>query len=589
MSNSPQRQPLLLPEIITHVGLLLSRQDLITSLRVCSTWNRSLNPLLWATTLLPEQWKIQKNPTISPSAETLHRNAPYILNLHCWDLFLINNLIPECTRLEKLQVYCLGPQLQTLIEQSQKTLKEIILGRNPYMDAVNASDLVDGLIKALDRCEKLEKVTTKNFIIQQPVVSEDQNEENKLNVVQEFYRAIQKVSTLELQGPSVTEPPTTVLVTPPTFDASFVIRKPLASPYFVPSLPNLRRLVLFGNTMNMLDQVQLLHNCPNLVLLHWQVNNATMMLEDLASDLHFRFLKLERLDLTWSSMLDNDIAAVLSRCPNLTHLRLLKSNPGPRTLAVITGRDLTEEEVGSPINSLLSITDGLRHQLIDLDVTNCFDMNSPDIQRILTRCTKLRSFKASVLETVDITDITTEGGQSWACLDLESLNVSIYTRQGSPPASEPQQQREERERVLEQQRKALAQIGKLTKLKTLSIDQTYLSIIRAREERTLSNLEFSLEAGLDRLSNLRELKVFSAKKIKHKMDCEEYAWIAKHWTNLKELRMRMCPLIRGETMDEDEEEMRVFVQDLMPHVSILAETTSTFLPIDEDEDEDEYA
>ncbi|KAF9348753.1 hypothetical protein BGX26_012862 [Mortierella sp. AD094] len=623
--TNPRQHPLLLPEILSQIGLLLSRHDLISSLRVCSTWNRSLNPLLWATTLLPEQWKIQKDPTISPSAEILHRNALYILNLFCWDLFLINELTPECTRLEKLHMHCFGPQVKILVEQSHKTLKEVHLKRSAYMDAANADDSVRGLIGALDRCEKLERVVLKNFIIQQPrlpavpasTVAENvdgnDNEDvagsnsNELNIVQEFYRVIRRVSTLELRNDGVMEPPTPVLATlpPSSFDVPFTSLTfnptitevplppvvPFASPDFIPSLPNLRRLVLFGSKMNMLDQVRLLHHCPNLVSLHWHLRGTTSVLNNLGSELYFTFLKLQYLDLTWSTILDDGIAAVLSRCPNLTHLKLPRTLIGPLSLAIITGKELIGGEDEPPSGSMVSVSDGLRHKLVELDISECFDIKSSQIQRILTRCTRLRSFWASDLETSDIADVTKvgeEGSKPWECLDLESLHINIIARRNTASTSEPQQQQQqqqrERERMLEQQRKALAQVGKLTKLRTLSLEPMYIDPNRAMARREFSNLDLSLESGLDKLSGLRGLRVFVIRRLKHKMDCEEYEWMAKHWIHLRQLLGRLCPLSQGEDREEEEEEMRVFVQDLMPQVEIREEARAgernILLPVD---------
>ncbi|GJJ67867.1 hypothetical protein EMPS_00213 [Entomortierella parvispora] len=138
--------PLLLPEIIATLATFLDRQDLIRCLRVCSLWQRFLEPELYREFNLPKKYahrnrtkrrrrraalrKEQEiltiaDPAFAPplpsgnplaphlqqeqecryrriSAGTLRRNSNHIRTLHCTHLSMIEYLAPHCTRLEKL-------------------------------------------------------------------------------------------------------------------------------------------------------------------------------------------------------------------------------------------------------------------------------------------------------------------------------------------------------------------------------------------------------------------------------------------------------------------------------------------------------
>ncbi|KAI8594644.1 hypothetical protein EDD21DRAFT_421478 [Dissophora ornata] len=573
MTNTPKQHPLLLPEILRLIMPLLARRDILSGVLVCSTWNRTFNALLWKTVSLAQRWQIEKDPSLSPSAELLHRNALHIRQLSCRDLYIANQLIPGCCWLEKLDAGCVGPQIVTLLKQSSKSLKWVSLKRDSFNDGVVSAD---EMVEPLASCEKLETLMLQDFTIQQHETptsaaasafsssnnstshgdgggnggSENTTPTVVQNVIQRFYQAIKNLHHLELHNQSVMEPPTPILTipmeqsfTPLTFDnfithSSLSLPSPYASPHFVPSLPNLRTLRLFRSRMNLLDQVRLLHHCPNLITLTWHVRGTTHLIEDLSLDLHVMFLNLRALDMSWSSLLDADIASVLRRTPQLSKLNLQRTNVGLLSLAVITGQaglegaaqgfvgDDNNLEGGEGQASLL----GMREHLLELDIRNCSQIPSQQILNILKTFKRLKDFKSSLIEARDIVDSAHE---DWACLDLERLHINII---------EVPMLRTSLSSGEEEQRQILKQLGRLTKLETLVLFEGVLS---SGVRVTTQSLDLSLASGLDELRTLGKLRVFNVGKLMHSMGQAEYEWIAKHWGgpngSLREMTGHLCP------------------------------------------------
>ncbi|KAG0041319.1 hypothetical protein BGZ83_002005 [Gryganskiella cystojenkinii] len=594
------RNPLLLPEILRLVGPLLSRSELLVSLQVCSTWNLALNPLLWTNVRLPQRWMVAKNPSLCPSAQTLHRNANHIFELTCADLFLVDLLIPKCCRLEKLVMQCLGPQVCQLLLQNQKTLKQVHLQRDTFQD--NGGVATEEIVEALQKCEGLERLALNDFLIHTrnsqtspfaAVTSTGGTTET--DATQEFYRFIKRVPHLELRNSNLIEPPRPVLrETDPAVYVPIVMIDPqtsqsfppshYASPNFEPSLPGLESLVLFGSRMNLLDQTKFLHHCPNLQSLSWTILAFTNPVNDLGADMHFCFHKLVRLDLTYTLLEDSEIAALLARTPNVAHLKLTRTKIGRRSMEQIVGRgvfgDIVTATGQAAVDGVVPILDnpvvpgghdgqvvetrGLRDQLQSLDILDCALLTGQHVRSVLWHCPKLKELRAPALEAVDLFEsVATSAADTvapplltirdWACTDLEILQLSIM---GVPDLP----------RIQEHQRAIMAQMGRLARLRSLSIEPAARERQRRARVKTTS-LQFSLDTGLDELATLIHLRSFYFGDVIHRMGVDEYEWMSRYWPLLRELGGDLSPQAK---YVDDKAELRSCVSQLLPKVKLRA-------------------
>ncbi|GJJ77446.1 hypothetical protein EMPS_09805 [Entomortierella parvispora] len=579
--------------------------ELLVCLCVCSTWNSALNPLLWSKVPLPQRWKISKDPSLCPSTETLHRNANHIFELTCLDLYLVDQLIPGCCRLEKLVMRCLGPQVCQLLLQSQKTLKEVYLRRDSLQD--NGEDFTDEIIQALQKCENLERLVLNDFLIK----PRDDRDGAESNVAQDFYKFLKRVPHLELHNVNFMEPPLPVLkdqeevvgeyvpivqIDPLTTEGFSI--SPYASSNFEPSLPKLETLVLFGSRMNLLDQTRLLHHCDQLQSLSWSILNFTNLVNNLGADMHFRFQKLTHLDLFWTQLSDADIADLLARTPQVTHLNLNKTLIGRHTIERIVGPGMLEDaddEVGQALAGAGPVVfvshavgdhglHGLRNKLVSLDIIDCLLVTSHQVRSILWHCSELKDLRATVVAARDLFDPPLNANDAapaagaleirdWACTKLEMLHINIV----DVPALT---------KIEDQQRAIMAQIGRLHHLRALSIESTTLN----REVGTRTNktsLHFSLQAGLDELATLSRLRSFHFGSVKHLMGAAEYEWMGRHWSGLRELGGNLMPQA---TYEDEKLAMKEFVEQLLPKVRFVRRSESRFWGRgrkEEDEDEED--
>ncbi|KAF9161712.1 hypothetical protein BGX20_002006 [Mortierella sp. AD010] len=232
---------------------------------------------------------------------------------------------------------------------------------------------------------------------------------------------------------------------------------------------------------------------------------------------------ITHLDLSWSTLKDHEIAALLKQLPRLISFRAQRTNIGEKTMDMLAG-----------------FSSGIRDQLEELDLVDAREIQSPWIQRLLCSCAGLRRFRATEINAKDIiggsvsataadaseavTVRTAENGSmdpdtspmSWVCLQLQELQLSIT---GISPQSS-----------LQEQIIVYDQLSKLTQLQILSLGGNYLSTWFR-----MGTLELSLNKGFDRLKTLKELRVFNFSYMAHDLGMGEVEFMMQHWTKLRKV------------------------------------------------------
>ncbi|KAK3827872.1 MAG: hypothetical protein J3Q66DRAFT_408965 [Benniella sp.] len=241
------------------------------------------------------------------------------------------------------------------------------------------------------------------------------------------------------------------------------------------------------------------------------------------------------------------MAMILMAMPSLTRLRLRKTQIGILSMAVIVGHappPLLGHGVVLPTSSHDPSSQGLRRQLVELDVRDCPAVGSQDVLNVLQTCRKLKILKAPRIAALDIV----QQSHFWVYLGLEELHVGITEVH--------------RLESHDGQRRILYQIGQLAMLQTLSI-RTNLSM-RSDDWRQKTFLYFTMETGLDELRNLRELEVFVVEYMCHIARMKELRWINENWAKLREVSGIRRP---RDAVTSQWNEMKAYTDKEMPHVT----------------------
>ena len=536
---------------------MLSHQDILSCHRVCRIWNQVFFPsFLW------ESFRIQAPSIIKilngryPKHNIIQRNASHIRKLVCQDIRIIQYLIPECCRLEELDVYSIGSQVATLLRQNAQSLKKVSLSVRIEHRSMK------GILKALTECVHVEQ-----YELRPAIVPNDQlnavDEEDEANIIQEFYKVVRDIPHLKISCPGIDKPPIPVLgpeassLSDSMTNTSSMADRQYASPNFIPQLSKLQSLYLNEIKMSFMNQVRLLQHCQlELVDLTWNFVSRSDPSVQLVDTLHFQLLKLTTLCMERSVLKDRDMAMILTAMPSLARLRLQDTQIGMLSMAVIVGHAppppplLLEHGIVFPISSQDPASQGLRRQLVELDVRDCPAVEGRDVLKVLQTCWKLKVLKAPRIAALDIV----QQSHLWVCLGLKELHVGIIEvdRLGG----------------YDGQRRILHQIGQLTMLQTLSV-RTNLSI-RNGYWGQRSSLDFTMDTGLDELWNLRELKVFAVEYMCHSAEMTELQWVKENWAKyqLREVTgMRRPRVIAPSHWDA----MKAYTDKEMPHVTFKDE------------------
>ncbi|KAG0195403.1 hypothetical protein BGX31_006305, partial [Mortierella sp. GBA43] len=149
-------------------------------------------------------------------------------------------------------------------------------------------------------------------------------------------------------------------------------------------------LSLNGCSMSYRDQLQFICQCQYLTRLKLLVDRDSEHLdpEDLASmELNVHCPLITHLDLSWSTLQDQEIAMLLQYLPRLVSFLAQRTNVGQKTIDMLTGCQSV-----------------IRDQLQELDLVDARDMQSHWIQQLLCSCSGLRQFRATEINAREMID-----------------------------------------------------------------------------------------------------------------------------------------------------------------------------------------
>ncbi|KAG0226919.1 hypothetical protein BGX31_007140 [Mortierella sp. GBA43] len=260
-----------------------------------------------------------------------------------------------------------------------------------------------------------------------------------------------------------------------------------------------------------------------------------------------------------------NVLKALTECRHIDHQTLKTYTPTPYDMPIVS--DNGEEEDGNNVilGSLLSSTPssspatatateiGLRFHLLELDIQECPDVQSIDVVRVIQTCPNLRVLK--VPRVLAVTFVQEFGPElqhcRWTCEDLEELYLLI---QGVSTLL--------RSLRSDLQHMIMRCLGRLTKLKRSWVEQKTNG---GTNWIPPVDIEFSLEAGLDELKDLKQLEFISVRDSVHNIRKPEIEWISQHWGKhrLKEAHGLHLPFPR--TVGESAQ-LKAYAEQLMPHV-----------------------
>ncbi|KAF9178133.1 hypothetical protein BGZ51_003854 [Haplosporangium sp. Z 767] len=507
-----------LPEILTYIANNLSRMDFLNALLVSHAWHTHLMPLLWHILVLPQRWSVVMADSDSPSGfpePLLFRKYGHLVrSLTCNNLqHHASYLVPACAQLTELDIIDLSNDALPLLQLNTRTLTSIDLERE--RDQLNKPFRTHDFVQTLGECLFLERIRLVDVAIEEhidlrgavggsgsgpvldmrkprPVITPAApgTKDATLRAIALFYQVLHRLSALELVGSVIRTPP-------PRMDVFY----------------RLRKLALINSSMSYRNQLQLVSQCQYLTHLKLQLVRKFERLdvEELAAlELATACPRITHLDLMWSTIKDEEIAALLGHLPHLTSFWAQRTNLAEKSIEALAG----------PMSRI-------RSQLIELDLTDAREMKGYWIQRLLSSCSGLRRFRATQIRVQDMmmnqqqTAVSVsidhpEPSPSWACLQLQELQLSITGISA--------------ERSLEDQAYVYDQLSRLTELQILSLGGNGMSTWLRTE-----TLELSLQSGFDRLRTLKELRVFNFSYMAHDLGMDEVEFMMEHWKRLRKV------------------------------------------------------
>ncbi|KAF8939906.1 hypothetical protein BGZ58_008417 [Dissophora ornata] len=530
MSQSESPATLLVPEILTSIAQSLSRKDFLNAVLVCRSWHATLIPLLWHTLALPQRWRVIMADTDAPSGfpdpAVFRKYAHLVRSLACNNIqYHLHYLAPYCSQLTELDVIDLTVDTLPLLRLNNETLTSVKFKREHEL--VKRSFRVLEFLQALSQCPSLDQLRLVDFKIEEssevPCAKQQQQqwtyfdrhdrrraapstisstktkaeEDKDAMAVSLLYEIVRRLSKLDLVRDVIMVPP-----------------KPTEVFY------KLRRLALLDSTMSYRDQLQLVSQCQYLTHLKLQLTRVFERLDpkELAAvELEFACPHITHLDLSWSTLQDQEIAWLLRGTPHLTSFKAQMTNLGEITIDTLSGP-----------------SSRMRDQLWELDLVDAREMQSAWIQRILCSCSGLRQFRATEMNAQDVirpfqgTDSTSSVSSSsaansrpsssiptsgWVCLQLREFQVSIIMNNS-----------------LQDQLLVYDQLSQLTQLQILSLGGNSLSTWFR-----LETLDLSLSSGFDRLRTLQELREFNFSYMAHNLGMNEVEFMMEHWKKLRKV------------------------------------------------------
>ncbi|KAF9917449.1 hypothetical protein BX616_000948 [Lobosporangium transversale] len=239
--------------------------------------------------------------------------------------------------------------------------------------------------------------------------------------------------------------------------------------------------------------VTFIQSCPNLRSLTFY-DGATEDMVDFCRTLAPALESLPHLEsliIPEAELNDKKLAAFLGKMNRLRKLHAWQSDFGPLCLAELL-------KPRGPLNGGTRFCDMIE----DLSAPT-FDFTDRVIPVLLSSCRNLTLLETSVAR---ITDIIT--GQEWVCSKLQRLELSLVLDVYND------EERKAKQRIL------FERLGKLTKLQELHITTGY---------------SLTLDAGLDKLINLKRLRYLAFHHGAHFIGPDEAVWMVENWPCLEEV------------------------------------------------------
>ncbi|KAF8953838.1 hypothetical protein BGZ46_003129, partial [Entomortierella lignicola] len=270
----------------------------------------------------------------------------------------------------------------------------------------------------------------------------------------------------------------------------------------------------YVNNMTPEQQLEIIKRCPQIKTLCWSHMPARLVTE-LCKVLTQDCPLLEELGLEEWNLSDEDCSRIIDNSVGLTDILMSASNFGPKALSSCSRYFST---------------------LTGLDVSGCDKFTSSMAQHVMTSCHHLRKFEAYILNAQDILGVVEETQEyeeedsessqtlittvtalqpqqkDWVCLDLRSLSLFIGGFEGKPR---------------DWQRRVLHQIARLVKLEQIDVGTFDFNF------NLSDGLNLRLEAGLDILGSLVNIKDFAFSGLSPEMEEEEIRWMIKAWPRLR--------------------------------------------------------
>ncbi|KAG0022050.1 hypothetical protein BGZ82_011124, partial [Podila clonocystis] len=192
---------------------------------------------------------------------------------------------------------------------------------------------------------------------------------------------------------------------------------------------------------------------------------------------------------------------------------------------------------------LIALADNLGQTLEHIVIEEIYNDNSKKgLLHILARCPRLKTLKLQPGLPVDVRYII---AWPWVCTELEALEVPFELDPNCFPDSDlAQLGQDEKDRfapgedeVFQAERLFMHRLAALTKLKrlgTLTAEQPSISESQ-EDDKNNDDLRWSLNRGLDQLSDLFDLQEVVIGSQLHLRGLDELAWMKAHWPSLVKL------------------------------------------------------
>ncbi|ORZ19212.1 hypothetical protein BCR41DRAFT_351761 [Lobosporangium transversale] len=460
MANSKNLNPLDLPEIISRVGVFLSRDDILHCIQVCKAFHNTLVKSIWKRVVIVD--------SRYPTEEALQNYKEYIE-----ELVFHNNFPKECVSLQG----CNRLRFIESIAQDPSDLSQVVNLIKFHSSTITGLRFrcshLWGIWEALMECVHLETLTIYDSNI-------------LLDGVDPFFQVCKKIKTLIMSDVGILRLP-----------SGFVDDN---TDEFI--FPNVRKLELQNVRIRCPLQQHsssyclgiLTRRCPRLrSLSFYDLRWGTQSTQQTDIDYYrtafqyhlYTLTKLLDLSLISMQLKDEEMAALLKQMTELRQLVVPECDFGPLSLQELLA-DTQEIRDGERL-----VRKRRERRLCDTleDLSFNRRAKSPDgiVQTILSNCPRLKTLWGPKITVTEIAS-----GVEWVSTELTTMEVILEV--------DVDQKTVEGMRM---QRIAFRQLGKLTRLQSLGLTGLYSSYEKTR------TLDLKLSAGLDELVNLKNLRWLS--------------------------------------------------------------------------------